>query len=52
LKQEAAEGVPITRRETARVAAREIRRVLGSPVACAAAMANNVRATRALREAA
>jgi hypothetical protein len=44
LRKKVAAGVPITRRLAAETEAREIRKVLSSPVACAAAMANNVRA--------
>jgi hypothetical protein len=51
LKRQAAEGIPITRRTAGRAAAREVRRVLGSPIATAAAVANNVRATQLLRTA-
>jgi len=46
LKKQAANGVPITRRTAARAAARQVRRVLGSPKACTAAVARNVRTSR------
>ncbi len=49
LKRQAAAGIPITRRTAGRAAAREVGQVLGNPVVCATAMANNVRATRLLR---
>jgi len=52
LKRQAEAGTPITRRTAGRAAAREVRRVLGSPVACATAMANNVWAAQTLRGAA
>jgi hypothetical protein len=46
LKRLSAKGVPITRRRAGRVAAKQVRRVLGSPKACAAAITRNVRVTR------
>jgi hypothetical protein len=49
LKRQAAAGQPITRRAAARAATVEVRRVLGSPSACAAAIRQNVRASRRLR---
>jgi hypothetical protein len=49
LKRQAAAGQPITRRAAGRAAAVEVRRVLGSPSACAAAIRQNVRATRRIR---
>jgi hypothetical protein len=49
LKRQAAQGKPITRRAAAKAAAVQVRRVLGNPRACAAAISQNVRATRALR---
>jgi hypothetical protein len=49
LKQHASAGEPITRRATARAAAREVEHVLGNPIACASAMANNVWAASELR---
>jgi hypothetical protein len=52
LKRQAEAGSPITRHMAARAAAREVRRVLGNPVACATAMANNVRSARTLSVAA
>jgi hypothetical protein len=52
LKREAEAGTPITRSALGRAAAREVRRILGNPVACASAMANNVLSARALRAAA
>jgi hypothetical protein len=49
LKRQAAAGRPITRRAAARAATVEVRRVLGSPSACAAAIRQNVRASRRMR---
>jgi hypothetical protein len=49
LKRQAAAGRPITRRTAARTAARQVRRVLGSPRALGAAVTRNVRAGRACR---
>jgi len=49
LKRQAAAGQPVTRRAAARAAAIEVRRVLGNPSACAAAIRQNVRASRTLR---
>jgi hypothetical protein len=49
LKRQAAAGQPISRRAAGRAAAVEVRRVLGSPSACAAAIRQNVRATRRVR---
>jgi hypothetical protein len=49
LKRQAAAGRPITRRSAARAAARQVRRVLGSPRALGAAVARNVRVGRACR---
>ena len=50
LKRQAAAGQPITRRAAARATVKEMRRVLTNPNACAAAIRQNVRATRALRQ--
>jgi hypothetical protein len=49
LKRQAAAGQPITRRAAARATVTEMRRVLGNPSACAAAIRQNVRASRALQ---
>jgi hypothetical protein len=49
LKRQAAAGRPITRRAAGRAAAIEVRRVLGSPTACAAAIRQNVRISRGMR---
>jgi hypothetical protein len=49
LKRQAAKGVPITRKRAAVAAAKQVRRVLGSPKACAAAVARNVKVTRAYK---
>lgn len=46
LKRRAAKGVPITRRQAARAASRQVRKVLGSPRACAAAITRNVKVSR------
>jgi hypothetical protein len=48
LKQQASAGKPVTRRTAGRVAATQVKRVLGSPTVCAAAIAQNVRASRAV----
>jgi len=48
LKRQAAAGQPITRRAAGRAAATQVRRVLGNPAACTAAIAQNVRASRVL----
>jgi hypothetical protein len=49
LKRQAVAGRPITRRSAARTAAVQVRRVIGNPSACAAAISQNLRANRALR---
>jgi hypothetical protein len=49
LKRQAAAGQPITRRAAARAATVEVRRVLGNPAACAAAIRQNLRVTRRTR---
>ena len=49
LKRQAAAGQPVTRRAAGRAAAIEVRRVLGSPSACAAAIQQNVRSARRSR---
>jgi hypothetical protein len=49
LKKQAAAGKPVTRRAAARAAATEVRRVLGNPTACAAAIRQNVRSVRRTR---
>lgn len=46
LKQQAAAGRPITRRTAAAAAATQVRRVLGNPTACAAAIRKNVVVSR------
>jgi hypothetical protein len=46
LKRQAAAGRPVTRQGAGRAAAVEVRRVLSSPSACAAAIRQNVRAAR------
>jgi len=51
LARQAARGRPITRPLAARVLARQTRRVLSNPRACALAVARNVRGTRAIRRA-
>jgi hypothetical protein len=49
LKRQAASGRPITRRRAARTAAKQVRRVLGSPRACAAAIMRNTKVSRQIR---
>jgi hypothetical protein len=49
LKRQAAAGQPITRKAAGRAAATQIRVVLGNPRACAAAIQQNVRASRRVR---
>jgi hypothetical protein len=49
LKRQAARGIPITRKRAARAAAKQVRRVLGSPRACAAAITRNVKVSRAYK---
>jgi hypothetical protein len=46
LKRQAARGIPITRKHAGRAAAKQVRRVLSSPRACAAAITRNVRVSR------
>jgi hypothetical protein len=48
LKNQAAAGKPVTRRTAARAAAIQVRRVIGNPTACAAAISQNIRANKAL----
>src|SRR5215472_14834190 len=49
LKRQASKGIPITRKTAARAAAKQVRKVLGSPRACAAAITRNVKVSRAYR---
>jgi hypothetical protein len=49
LKRRAAAGKPITRKAVARAAASEVKKVLGRPKVCAAAIARNVKSTRMAR---
>jgi len=49
LKKKAAKGVPVTRRSAARAAAKQVKKVLGSPRACRAAVARNVKVSRAYK---
>jgi hypothetical protein len=49
LKRQAAKGIPITRRRAARAAVKQVRRVLSSPRACAAAITRNVKVSRAYK---
>jgi hypothetical protein len=49
LRRQAAAGKPVTRQVAGRAAAVEVRRVLGSPSACAAAIRQNVRSARRSR---
>jgi hypothetical protein len=46
LKRQAAKGIPITRKTAARAAAKQVRRVLGSPKACRAAIMRNAKVSR------
>ncbi len=49
LKKRAAAGKPVTRRAVARAAASQVRKVLGSPKACTAAIARNMKSSRNLK---
>ena len=49
LKRQAAKGIPITRKRAAVAAAKQVRKVLGSPKACAAAITRNVKVSRAYK---
>lgn len=49
LKRQAATGKPITRQLAARAAARQVRNVLGNPKVCTAAIARNLKSSRAVR---
>ena len=49
LKRQAAKGIPITRKGAARAAAKQVRKVLGSHRACAAAMKRNIKVSRAYK---
>jgi len=49
LRSQAAAGRPITRGMAARAATIQVRRVLGNPTACAAAITQNLRANRTLQ---
>jgi hypothetical protein len=49
LKRQAAAGKPITRKAVARAAATQVRRVLGNPRACTAAITRNVKVSRAMK---
>jgi hypothetical protein len=49
LKKRAAAGKPITRRAVAKTAAMQVRKVLGSPKVCAAAITRNVKSSRAMK---
>jgi hypothetical protein len=49
LKRQAAAGTPITRRTAGKTAALQVKRVLGSPRLCAAAMTRNMKSSRAIR---
>jgi hypothetical protein len=49
LKKQAAAGTPITRKTAGRTAAVQVKKVLGNPAVCAAAISRNLRSTRALR---
>jgi hypothetical protein len=49
VKKHAAAGKPITRKVLAKAAAGQVRKVLGNPRVCAAAISRNVRASRAIK---
>jgi hypothetical protein len=49
LKRQGAKGLKLTRKRTARTFARQVRRVLGSPKACATAIRRNRKVSRAYR---
>jgi hypothetical protein len=49
LKRKSAKGVPTTRRSVAKAVAKRVKKVLGSPKACAAAVARNVKVSRAYK---
>jgi len=49
LKKRAAAGKPITRRAMAKVAAQQVRKVLGNSRVCTAAIARNVKSSRAMK---
>lgn len=49
LKKQAARGVPLTRKRAAVAAAKQVRRVLGSPRACAAAITRNAKVSKAYK---
>jgi hypothetical protein len=51
LRRQAAAGQPITRRRAARVAATQIRKVIGNPRACQAAIVRNIKTTRVVKRA-
>jgi hypothetical protein len=51
LKRNAAAGRPITRKIAAQVAAKEVRKVLGSPRICTAAISRNVKSSRTMKRA-
>jgi len=49
LKRKAVRGVPITRKTAAVTAAKQVRRVLGSPRVCHAAITRNVKVSRSYK---
>jgi len=49
LKKQAARGVPLTRKRAAVAAAKQVRRVLSSPKACAAAITRNAKVSKAYK---
>jgi hypothetical protein len=49
LKRQAARGIPISRKRAAVTTARQVRRVLSSPKACATAITRNVRVSKAYK---
>ncbi len=50
LKKQAAKGIPITRKRAGIAAAKQVRKVLSSPKACAAAIGRNVKVSRAYKK--
>jgi hypothetical protein len=50
LKRQAAQGKPITRRATAKAAARQVRKVLGSTKATTAAVRRNLTVSKAYKQ--
>jgi len=49
LKRQASKGLPVTRRRVAKTVATQIKKVLGNPHACAAAIKRNAKVSRAYK---